>query len=294
MLVPALLLFSLFMVYPFILSVRISLFDWQGLGPIDHFVGLQNFITTLTKAPSSDRFWNALNHNFFLFLASTLTLQVPAVGLALILATISGRTAGTLRVLYLLPWAIAPVVVAILWQRLLFPGTGLVDGAFTAVGLPAPQIPFLGDPTLALPTIVLIASWQVIGFNALIYLSAILAIPRELSEAARVDGAGVMRTARSLTLPLIRSTIITMVGLQIIAAFSTFELIYLIEGSTGGPFFTTDVTSVLMYRTGFGGFGASSVPQFGMASSIATLAALAVIPTSIVVIRLRNRWHVSY
>lgn len=292
MLAPALLLYVLFMVYPFIESIRISLYDWRGLGPMDHFVGFQNYVQLLTRPPFSVRFWNAVAHNLFVLAFSVLTLQVPAIVLALLLNR-PGRLTATLKVVLLLPWALSPVIVATLWGILLHPEHGAVNATLRAMGLDMVARAWFGDPTFALPAATLIGSWQVLGFNALIYVAAAGAIPGDVIEAAELDGAGSLRRAWSVIVPLLRPTILTMFGLQVIFAFSYFELIYLVTGPEGGPFYATDVLGTLFYRTAFGGFY-SGATGFGQGAAISTLIALAVIPSSVMVIRLRRRFDVFY
>jgi raffinose/stachyose/melibiose transport system permease protein len=291
MVMPALLLYVVFLVYPYLNAVWISLFDWLGMGPMNKFVGLDNYVKWLVEPPHSDRFWNAFWHTLVLLVGTTLTLQVLAVALALLISRIRGRISGILKVLYLIPWALAPVVVAVLWGRLLDPNVGAVNALLEDVGLGSWAQPWLGSPTFALPAIILIAAWQVIGFNALIYLAAIQAIPEDLNESAKLAGASSLRVVRSITLPLIRPTLLTMLAIQIIASFSFFEMVWLT--TQGGPFYATDVLGSLFYRTGFGGQNASAI-GFGQASALAVLIALIVIPSSIIIIRLRRRYDVAF
>jgi raffinose/stachyose/melibiose transport system permease protein len=293
MLVPALVIYVVFAIIPVIESLRISLYDWHGLGPMTDFVGLANYVAILVGPTLSPRFWPALLHNLVILTFGIVTLQVPAMALALLLWRRKAPLSALLRTLYLIPWAMAPAVVATLGQLMLDPEHGAVNELLQAVGLGGLIRPWLGDPTFALPAIILLGNWIVLGFIVLIYLAALRAIPAEILEASRIDGATHARTIWHVVLPLLRPTILTMIGLGIISSFSYFEMVYLVTGVDGGPFYATDVLATFFYRTTFGGnFGYGG--SFGAGAAIATLMVLIVIPSSIAVIRLRRRYDVGY
>lgn len=293
MLVPALVIYVVFAIVPVIQSLRISLYDWHGLGPMKDFVGLANYIEILVGPILSPRFWPALMHNLVILTFGIVTLQVPAMALALLLWRRNAPASALLRTIYLLPWAIAPAVVATLGQLMLHPEHGAVNQLLRAAGLGGLVRPWLGDPTFALPAIILMGNWIVLGFIVLIYLAALRAIPSEIIEASRIDGATNARATWYVVLPLLRPTILTMIGLGIISSFSYFEMVYLVTGVDAGPFYSTDVLATFFYRTTFGGnFGYGG--SFGAGAAIATLMVLIVIPSSIAVIRLRRRYDVGY
>src|SRR5260370_4054407 len=137
MLAPAVALYTGFVVYPVLQSFVISLYDWNGLGPMQHFVGLANYEKILTVPVWADRFWPALSHNLFVFFFGVTTLQIPALGVALLLWFRNRRIAAALRGLYLIPWAVAPAVVATLGVLILHPESGAINMALRGVGLGA-------------------------------------------------------------------------------------------------------------------------------------------------------------
>ena len=293
MVLPALALYLTFVVYPVIQSFAISFYDWNGLGPMQHFVGLENYRRILTVPVWADRFWPALGHNLFVFAFGVATLQGGALCFALLLWFRDRRVAGVFRGLYLIPWAVAPAVVATLGQLILHPEYGAFNMALRAIGLGGLERPWLGDPHLALPAVILLGNWQVLGFNVVIYLAALNAIPREIIEQARIDGAGTARLLYRIVLPLLRTTTITLIGLGVIFSFSYFEFVYLVTGPSAGPFYSTDVLATFFYRTTFGGnFGAGA--SFGMGAAIAVLMLLLVVPSSLAVVKLRSRFDVGY
>ncbi len=293
MLIPALATYAGFVVYPMLQSFVISLYDWNGLGPMQHFVGLENYREILFVPFWAERFWPALEHNLFVFGFGVASLQIPALVIALLLWQRNRRVAGFFRGLYLIPWAVSPAVVATLGQLILHPESGAVNTTLRAVGLGQLAQPWLGDPRWALPAVILLGNWQVLGFNVVIYLASLNAIPREIIEQARIDGAGPYRLIWRILLPLLRTTIVTLVGLGVIFSFSYFEFVYLVTGASAGPYYSTDVLATFFYRTTFGGnFGAGA--SFGLGASIAVLMLLVVVPASLSVVWLRSRFDVSY
>ena len=293
MLLPALILYITFTIIPLIQSVRISLFDWHGLGPMKNFVGLANYVEILTGPILSERFWPALGHNLFILTFGVATLQIPALAMALLLWKRSSPVGATFRTIYLLPWAIAPAVVATLGQLMLHPEYGAFNELLRALGLGGLVRPWLGDATFALPAIILLGNWIVLGFIILIYLASLRSIPSEILEAAEIDGASGGQTIWRVVLPLLRPTILTMIGLGIISSFSYFEMVFLVTGVDAGPFYSTDVLATFFYRTTFGGnFGYGG--SFGAGAAVATLMFIIVVPSSIVVVRLRRRYDVGY
>ncbi len=293
MLLPALTLYLAFTIYPLIQSVRISLYDWHGLGPMKDFVGLANYIEILVGPTLSERFWPALLHNLIILTFGIATLQIPALIVALLLWQRPARVGAVFRTIYLLPWAISPAVVATLGTLMLHPQYGAINSLMRAVGLGGLVRPWLGDPTFALPVIILLGNWIVLGFIILIYLASLRSIPYEVLEAAAIDGASYRQTIWKVVLPLLRPTILTMIGLGIISSFSYFEMVFLVTGIDAGPYYSTDVLATFFYRTTFGGnFGYGG--SFGAGAAVATLMLLIVIPSSVAVVRLRRRYDVGY
>src|SRR5688500_8566309 len=183
-LLPALVLFLLFVIYPIFRSLYFSLFDWNGLGPAVDFVGLENFKNILTDKV----FLKALG-NVGLIVAFSLGLQLP---LALALAVMVGRDLpgrGIFRTIFFLPYVLSEVNVAIMWMLLYNPNPdrGLINAVVSFLG--GEPIGWLSDTNLVLFSIFITLTWKYFGFHMLLYLAGLQNIPQELEEAARIDGA---------------------------------------------------------------------------------------------------------
>ena len=276
MLLPALILYSVFVVYPFISSLFLSLFQWSGMGP-KTFVGLANYKQVLFGTMQLE-FFRALGHNIFFFAFSLLLEFVVGLVLALILAS---RLRGHrfFETLFFLPNTLSIVIVGFLWGLLLNPQRGFINRFFEAVGLDFLVLPWLGDPALALPTVVAVSSWRAMGFYVLVLLAALLDIPQELYEAADIDGASFWQKTRRITFPLLLPTLGTLTILHFIWSFNVFDIVYAMEGTQAGPAHATDVLGTLFYRIAFGGLGSSYV-DMGLGATVISLMFLLIFPIS--------------
>lgn len=250
-LAPALVLYGLLVIAPVLQAMYYSGFKWNGLGDLDDFVGLENF----RRAFGDDVFVGALRHNG-VFIVLSLVLQLPfALAVALLLnARIKGRA--LLRVLYFAPFVLSEVVTGVVFTLMLQPG-GLADGV-----LPVER-EWLADPGIVLYTLFVAISWKYFGFHMILYLAGLQQIPRELEEAAIVDGATPWEVFRHVTLPLLGPTIRISVFLSIIGALQLFDLVWVMTG--GGPVHASDTMAVYMVDWGFQRF------QFGYASAVAVI-----------------------
>ena len=207
------------------------------------FAGVDNY----TKMASDPRFWSSLALTS-IYTVSTVMLQV-AIGLALALLVMSiprGHTA--LRVAAILPIVLAPVVVGLFWRTLvLSPDVGLVDVATRALGLGSHN--WLGDPQLALISVIAMHTWQWTPFAFLVILASIASLPPDVFEAARIDRAGAWKRFFYITLPLIRPAIVIVIILRLMTALSAFAAIFAATG--GGPGTATEILNLYAYRTSF-------------------------------------------
>jgi raffinose/stachyose/melibiose transport system permease protein len=248
---PALVLYGLLVIAPVVQAMYYSGFKWNGLGALDDFVGLENF----RRAFSDDVFTGALWHNG-VFVLLSLVLQLPfALAVALMLnARIKGRA--LLRVLYFAPFVLSEVVTGVVFTLMLQPG-GLADGV-----LPTDR-EWLADPGIVLYTLFVAISWKYFGFHMILYLAGLQQIPRELEEAAIVDGANGWQVFRHVTLPLLGPTIRISIFLSIIGALQLFDLVWVMTG--GGPVNASNTMAIYMVDWGFKRF------QFGYASAVAVI-----------------------
>jgi multiple sugar transport system permease protein len=233
---------------------------WNSMNRIDlsmpwlsGFVGLQNF----GKMGSDPRFWNSLWLTL-VYTSCTVVAQV-AVGLALALLVLQiPRGQSLLRVGAILPIVLAPVVVGLFWRTLvLAPDVGLVDMATRALGLGSHN--WLGDPQLALISVIAIHTWQWTPFAFLVLLATLATLPADVYEAARLDRASSWQRFVHITLPLIRPAIMMVVIMRTMTALSAFAAIFAATG--GGPGSATEILNLYAYRTSFTelnlGYGAS-------------------------------------
>ena len=254
---PALALYAVFVLFPIVQAARYSLYDWNGLGPLDDFIGLANFSRALGDAV----FRGSVSHNAFIVVLS-LGVQIPfALGIALMLnRRFRGRT--LLRLIFFAPYVIAEVITAIVWSLILQPN-GLAEHAMTTVGLGELYQPWLADPDTVLSALFFIITWKYFGFYMILLLAGLQGIPREVEEAAEIDGATRRQSLRYVTLPLLGPTIRVSVFLSIIGSLQLFDLIWVT--TRGGPVNASNTMAVYMFDRGFVRF------QFGYGSAVAVI-----------------------
>ncbi|MCL6441907.1 MAG: sugar ABC transporter permease [Alicyclobacillus sp.] len=287
-LAPALVLYLVFIVYPFLSSIRYSLYNWNGVGPLRDFIGVSNFTYVLFSHDFAPFFWRAVLHNLYFFILSMVLTSVFGLLLAYLLAAVKEGVSRWFQVIYFIPMVVPPVVVAYLWSMYLEPNYGALPQLFSALHLNSLNVPFLGSSSLALPTIAVITAWAGMGFPILVFIAALINVPEEMVEAAKVDGATRSRIFFSVIFPFIRPTFLTIMTLNFVGAFGAFDYIYIMEGTQAGPNYSTDVIGTLFYRTAFGGFGATA-QSVGLAAAIAFLGFIIVIIASAILVLLQRR-----
>ncbi len=238
------------------------------------FAGVDNYV----KMGSDPRFWNSLVLTV-VYTASTIVLQV-AIGLALALLVLRiPRGQGVLRVAAILPIVLAPVVVGLFWRTLILaPDFGIVDLLTRALGLGSHN--WLGDPQLALFSVIAIHTWQWTPFAFLVILASLSSLPPDVFEAARIDRANAWQRFRYITLPLIRPALIIVVILRMVVALSAFAAIFAATG--GGPGTATEILNLYAYRTSF------SELNLGYGAALAMVLLAITLAISILMFRLRR------
>jgi raffinose/stachyose/melibiose transport system permease protein len=256
-LAPALLLYALFVLYPVIQSVRYSLFDWNGLAPLDQFVGLDNF----SRALADPVFRGAVTHNAII-IGLSLALQLPfALGLAVLLnQDLAGR--GLLRTLFFAPYILSEVVTGVVWRQILRPA-GLLDQVLTTAGGGGLVQEWLADPEVVLYSLFFVVSWKYFGFHLVLYLAGLHELPDSLEEAASIDGANRWQIFRHITLPLLAPTIRVSVFLSVIGALQLFDLVWVTTG--GGPVNASSTMATYLIDQTIGRH------QYGYASAVSIL-----------------------
>jgi raffinose/stachyose/melibiose transport system permease protein len=257
---PALVLLIVFVYYPIVDNLRLSLFSWSAFSPAPTFVGLDNYRT----AAEDPVFWRALRNNTVFAIVSL----ICQVGFALVLAAVleefvRQRLRGILRTVYFIPAVISITVAGILFSFIYNPRIGLLNRLLGAVGLDSWQHSWLGEPGTAMGSIIAMSQWQSIGYTTILFVVAIQRVPREFYEAAKVDGAGPVRRFVSVTVPMVREMTTLITILTVSGAFLVFNEVMVM--TAGGPSNSSQVLGTWLYRNAF------LNDDMGYASAIATV-----------------------
>ncbi|HEV2128903.1 MAG TPA: sugar ABC transporter permease [Thermomicrobiales bacterium] len=272
-LLPALLVFTMFMALPVAGTVLISLTNWDGVALNSAtFTGVENYVDAFV----SEAFWNAFWHNivlipFFVLLPALLGL-VPAV----LVHQLKLRGARFFQAGLFLPYIMPGVLIGVVWRWLLNPVFGPVNDALKRMGFDPPT--WLGDFTWALPTVGLIGAWAAYGFCYVLFIAGIQKIPTELYEAARLDGAGAWEEVKVVTLPGLRREMAVVFSVNLILALRAFDVIK--ATTDGGPGDETEVLALYMINSAF------NANRVGYGTAIAVMLAVLTLVLSVLVLRL--------
>jgi multiple sugar transport system permease protein len=259
---------------PILATLAISLTNWDLLTP-PTFAGIDNYTSLLGDA----RFLTALRNTCFYTAVSVPLGLVLALGLALALnQRIRGISA--IRTMYFLPLVTSSTAIAIVWLWM-YSSTGLINTALSAIGI-APQR-WIADPTLAMPSIIAMTTWQGLPANVIIFLAGLQGIPAEYYDAVSVDGAGRLGRFRYVTLPLLTPSIFFTGILAVIGAFQVFDQIY-VMANPGKPGGATITLVYFIYESGFRNF------HMGLASAASWLLFLIVAVFTVLYFRTQGRW----
>ena len=293
LLLPAVFLYSLFVVYPYADSFLYSFTDWIGVGP-KHFIGLQNYIRLFTSPQLAHPFWRALSHNAILFGVSMLFTVGLGLTFAFILSSRKLRGREFFKWVYFLPYIMPGISTGFVWLYIFNPRWGPLNEILKYVGLGNYTHAWLGEPGLAFPTMIAVYGLKLTGLYILFFLAALLSIPSEYRDAAMVDGCTRLQEVWYIEIPLLKPTILLLTLLNFINAFNVFDLIFVLGGVTGAPFGQSDVISLLFYRTAFG--TPTQPPQYGlgMAATLAVVLLLMFVMVGLAFQRLIKRSHVEY
>jgi multiple sugar transport system permease protein len=273
---PALLVIGVFFALPVAAGLALSLtdFDLYALADLSNlrFVGLHNYLHLL----QTPLFWQALGNTFYFVVVGVPVSIGLSLGAALLLDSRFARWQPFFRTSMFAPVVTTAVAVAVIWRYLLHTRYGLVNQGLAAIGL-AP-VDWLGDPRWSMPAIIAFAAWKNFGYNMIILLAALQAVPRELYEAARMDGAGALRRFTDVTLPMLVPTFVLVGILTVSGYFQLFAEPYVM--TQGGPLRSTFSMLYLMYEDGFRWW------NLGNASAVAFLLFVVIFSASWVMLRL--------
>lgn len=267
-LAPAVLVYTLFSVYPLLDTIISSFYSKQNDGSYV-YNGVANFVTLLTDPTWSAPFWNAFINNIKFFLIHMLVQNPIGLLLAALLSLPVLRFRTAYRTLIFMPTMLSVVIIGFTWQLILSPLWGIAKMFLQAFGLGFLFGPWLGEESTALITISLISVWQFVGIPMILIYTALLAIPDELIDAATVDGLNQFQAFFHVKLPLIWPTIGLVSVLTFVNNFNAFDLIYAMKGALAGPNFSADIMGTLFYRVFFG--NQLQLGDVSMGATIATM-----------------------
>jgi len=278
-LAPSLLVLGLFFLLPVIAALVLSLTDYDLYALADirnlRFVALGNYWELLHRP----LFWSALGHTLYFVLVGVPLSIAVSLGAALLLNSPLARCKPLFRTALFAPVVTTVVAVAVIWRYLFNTKYGLANYALDGLGIH--PVDWLGDPRWAMPTIILFAVWKNFGYNMIIFLAALQAIPADLYEAARIDGASPVRQFRHITLPMLGPTLLMVSILTVSGYFQLFAEPFVM--TEGGPLQSTTSVLYLMYEEGFKWW------NLGSASAVAFLLFLIMFAVTAVMLRVARR-----
>jgi len=265
-LAPAFLLLILFIVYPLVRSLYLSLFQWNGITkPV--YIGLENFV----QLSQDGSFLNALYNTLTFAILTT----VGTVGIGFLLAVaIERRLVGwqAFKIIYFLPVMMAATVVAMLWGQLLDPTFGPINVMLKGIGVAHPPV-WMGDPKFALYAIIGVSIWQYAGFPMIVLLAAMENIPGDIHDAATIDGVNGWQRMTRIIIPMIKNVLAVIIMLQIIFSLKVFDVVWVM--TQGGPGEATSVLGVYLYRNAF------VYTYFGYGSAVAVVMTVIIVTLSL-------------
>ncbi|GAA1365556.1 MULTISPECIES: carbohydrate ABC transporter permease [Catellatospora] len=289
-LLPPLALYGYFVVSPYAQSFLIAMTDWQGLSPAYEFVGFDNF-----KRMMGDEYvWNALLNNLWLLVLLPLLTIALGLFLATMLnvggrggrSTVTGvRGSGLYKVIYFAPQMLSVSIVGVLWAEVYNPRSGLLNSALRALGLDGLAKVWLGDPAYAFWAVLAVMVWANVGFYVVLFGAAMQSVPRDIYEAAALDGASRLTTLVRITVPLLWDTIQVAWVYLAILALDGFALIHVM--TRGGPNFSTDVVGLRLYTEAFGDY------KWGYASAIGVVMFFVTLSVTVLSLRLTRRERIE-
>jgi raffinose/stachyose/melibiose transport system permease protein len=273
---PAVVLYIVFVLYPFARSFYISLTDWNGFDPVMNFIGLDNYLKLL----QDPLFWTAFSHNIIWIIVGS----IGAIGLGLFLAIlVSSRPPGFLifRTVYFMPQVLGPAIVGVIWLLIYAPRRGFLYKVGEATGLDFLQRSLLANPQTALLGILFASIWASIGFFFVIFLAGLQNVDRDLLDAARVDGANSWQQFWNVTVPQLSHVITMVIALGMIGSLKVFDIVWTM--TQGGPANSSEVLGTLAYQESF------NHTHHGYGSAIIMVTSALAVLMSVVFIRLRER-----
>lgn len=256
-LLPPAIIYFVFVLLPVLQAVRFSFFKWNGLGPMENFVGFDNYAQALRDGV----FLRALGNNL-LIVAMSVLIQLPlALGLALLIRrNLPGRA--IFRVIFFLPYVLSEVITGVLWSFIYNPQSGLLNKILSIFPGFEPH-GWLGDTKIVLFVLFVVITWKYFGLYLILYMAGLQNVPAELEEAAKIDGANNFQVLRFITIPMLGTTLRLSLFLSVLGSLQIFDLVWIM--TTGGPVNATQTMATYIYKFGFKTFA------IGYGSAVAIL-----------------------
>lgn len=273
---PALVLYLVFMVWPFFQSIWFAMTDWNGASATKTFVGLANF----AELARDSLFWKALRNNLIWVVIGTIAPLVIGLGLALLMwSRPKGFT--LFRTVFFLPHILLTVVIGIIWGWIYSPIFGILNKWLDSIGLQDISRGWLGDPRTALFAVLVAAIWAEIGFVFVILLAGLQNVSRDLLEAATIDGANGWQRLRDVTIPQLANVLNVITALLLIGGFNVFDIIFVM--TQGGPANATETMATMTYTEAF------TQNRVGYGSAISLVMTAISLVASVAFLKLRER-----
>ncbi len=260
---PSLILTVMFTLYPIFASFYYSFFQWSGFTADPFYIGTQNY----TEVVVDNQFWNAFENSFVFMLTSVPIKLTLALVIAIVLNDRALRLAPIFRTMFFVPVITTTAIVGIVMTFIMSPFNGPINTILLDLGLIGRPIDFLGDPKSSLFSVVGVEIWKWLGNPMIYWLAALQTIPSSLYEAAEVDGANWWRKFFFITLPLLKPFAIVIILITAVGTLNVFALVQTM--TSGGPYFSSEVMEVYIYRTAFGAANSMTLPRIGYASAAA-------------------------
>ena len=255
---PMIVLSFVLVYYCIIDTVVVSFTDWDGMTDVFHFVALKNYI----KMFKDHVFWTSVVNNLIFFVGTVFIQALLGFVLAVLLKKkLPGSN--VFKAIYFMPIAMATSIISAIFRIIMDPTNGALNQFLRAIHLNGFAVNWLGDPKIALVSVIIVNIFQWMGFSMITYYAGLMSLPDDVYEAAKIDGAGFWRTTFSVTLPMLKGTTNVLIILGIVGSLKTFDIVKLLTG--GGPGRSTTVMNTYLYEKAFKDFNAGGAASIGVA-----------------------------
>ena len=270
-LLPAFVVYTVFMAFPLADSIRLSFFSGSSVSGKNIFVGLDNYKALFGDADNARRYWGAFGNTWYFFFIHMLVQNVLGLTFSLMLTAKGMKRTRFYQTIIFIPVTLAILVTGYLWKLILNPQWGALPLMLKNFGLETLIKPWLGEQQYALTAISLVSSWQWVGIPTMMILAGLQTISDDLLEAADIAGCNSWQKILYIKLPLIKPMLGMIAILTFVNNFNAFDVVFAMENVNGAPQYATDLIGTLFYRVGIAGQHPVGIPNPGMGAAIATV-----------------------